>query len=192
MDDETPVPYTAEEHALHIAERTALIEAARESARTFDQAVLAFGSAIFAASIAFLKDVAPNPQSGTIKWLGISWGMFAGGLLFVLLSFLFSHKACMRGIEISETALLHPKKARPKNEFSNITDWCNYLCVGLLFLGILSWIVFAFGNVGKSEKDMSNPPKPAPVRTEDRGYTPPRNPPPPPPPTQPAPPAPKK
>jgi len=100
--DNASVSYPSEEHALHIAERTALIEAARESARTFDQAVLAFGSAIFAASIAFLKDVAPHTMLYSLKWLGCSWSLFAIGLLFLMLSFLFSHKACMRGIDISD------------------------------------------------------------------------------------------
>jgi hypothetical protein len=40
-------------NAQYMEERKGLIDAARESARTFDQAVLAFGSAVFGASIAF-------------------------------------------------------------------------------------------------------------------------------------------
>ena len=83
----------AKDHAQYMEERKGLIDAARESARTFDQAILAFGSAVFGASIAFLKDVAPKPQVYTLKWLGISWGLFSIGLLGALLSFLFSHKA---------------------------------------------------------------------------------------------------
>jgi hypothetical protein len=47
-------------HAQHMAERDKLTDAARESSRTFDQAVLAFGAAVFGASVAFLKDVAPK------------------------------------------------------------------------------------------------------------------------------------
>lgn len=56
QNSEVCATYTPEEYAAHMEERKTLIEAARESAKTFDQAVLAFGSAIFGASIAFLKD----------------------------------------------------------------------------------------------------------------------------------------
>jgi len=73
MPDE-PEGYTPEEHSQHLDERKSLIDAARESARTFDKAVLAFGSAVFGASIAFIKDVAPLPQHYTLKWLGVAWG----------------------------------------------------------------------------------------------------------------------
>jgi hypothetical protein len=80
-------------HEQHMAERDKLTEAARESSRTFDQAVLAFGAAVFGASVAFLKDVAPKPQSYSLPWLCVSWSCFTTGLLAVILSFLFSHKA---------------------------------------------------------------------------------------------------
>ena len=54
--------HAKQKHAQHMAERDKLTDAARESSRTFDQAVLAFGAAVFGASVAFLKDVAPKPQ----------------------------------------------------------------------------------------------------------------------------------
>ena len=72
------------EHAHFMQERDRLIDAARESARTFDKAVLTFGSAIFGASIVFLKDVAPNPHQGTLKWLGFSWFCFSTGISILL------------------------------------------------------------------------------------------------------------
>ena len=59
----TPVDPIADDDPvkLHLEERAQLIDAARENARTFDKAVLTFGSAVFGFSIAFLKDVAPHP-----------------------------------------------------------------------------------------------------------------------------------
>jgi len=140
-------PYTAEEHSQYLDERKTLIESARESARTFDQAVLAFGSAIFGASIAFLKDVAPHPQHYTLKWLAASWSLFSFGLLAVLLSFLFSHKACMFEVEAGAAVLRNRQHETKVNRWSNTTDKCNYLGVVLLFLGLLSWSVFAFENL---------------------------------------------
>jgi len=135
------------DHAQFMEERRGLIDAARESSRTFDQAVLAFGSAVFGASIAFLKDVAPNPQDYSLKWLGLAWGLFSFGLLSVMLSFLFSHKACMFDIAQGMEELKNPKYQRPKNRFSPITDGCNYAGIGLLFLGLLSWSIFALENL---------------------------------------------
>jgi hypothetical protein len=72
----------------YLKEREGLIDAARESARTFDKAVLTFGAAVFGFSIAFLKDVALHPMRATLPWLGTAWGFFSFGLLFILLSFL--------------------------------------------------------------------------------------------------------
>src|SRR4051812_5487292 len=83
-------------------ERKLLIDAARESARTFDKAVLTFGSAVFGFSIAFLKDVAPNPIPTTLPWLLTAWVLFSFGLLAILLSFLFSHSACHAQIVIGQ------------------------------------------------------------------------------------------
>lgn len=133
-------------------ERKGLIDAARESARTFDQAVLAFGSAVFGASIAFLKDVAPTPQAYTLKWLGIAWTLFSFGLLSVMLSFLFSHKACVFDIATGMEELKSRDYQRPKNRFSLITDWCNYVGIGLLFFGLLSWMTFALENLASHLK----------------------------------------
>jgi hypothetical protein len=138
------------EHDQYMKERERLIDAGREAARTFDQAVLAFGSAIFAGSIAFLKDVAPKPQPYSLKWLALSWGFFTVGLLFVMLSFLFSHKACMFDIDAGAEALGKPDGyKRPKNHFSPVTAWCNYLCIGFLVFGLVWWSVFALENLTK-------------------------------------------
>lgn len=147
MEDEL-AKYRSDMNALYRDERKLLIDAARESARTFDKAVLTFGSAVFGASIVFIRDVAPNPQHYTLKWLGLSWAGFSIGLLCILLSFLFSHKACMFEIEEGERMLESDSYKRKTNRWSNLTDFCNYFCVGFLFLGLLSWSVFAFENLG--------------------------------------------
>ncbi len=170
------------EHAQHLEERKALIDAARESARTFDQAVLAFGSAAFGASIAFIKDVAPKPQPYTLMWLGISWFCLSAGLLAVILSFLFSHKACHFDIESGANALGNPDFKWPRNPWSLSTNLCNYFCVLLLFCGLVSWTVFALQNLAATGESMpNNPQPPSQSDLEKRGYATPRTPAPPPP-----------
>jgi len=179
--------YSIEEHSLFVSERDKLIDAARESARTFDQTVLAFGSAMFGGSVVFLKDVAPHPAGFTLKWLGLAWGLMATGLLSILFSFLFSHKACMKEIDCGEAKLNDPESKRPKNHWSTATTVCNYSCVFLLFIGLVCWSVFAFENLAHTEGTMNKPN----TGQVDRAYTPPPPPPRvPPPPTKSTPPPP--
>jgi hypothetical protein len=142
-------PYSVEQHAQHMKERETLIDASRESSRTFDKAMLTFGSAIFGFSVAFIKDVAPHPVSGTLCWLGASWLLFAFGLLLICLSFLFSQSACEFQIGISEQLLKDPESKIPRNKWSIATMWCNFFCVALLWLGIMCWLRFALNNLGK-------------------------------------------
>jgi len=151
------IDYALSEHTQYIEERKGLIDAARESSRTFDKAALTFGSAIFGASIAFVKDVAPKPQLYTLKWLGASWTLFSLGLLCVMLSFLFSHKACIFEIDEGREALGKPEREPKKNRWSLLTTSCNYLCVGFFFVGLLSWSTFAFENLGTGKKTVNNP-----------------------------------
>ncbi len=152
------------DYAQYIKNRTELIDAAREAARTFDKAVLAFGSAIFGASVAFLKDVAPKPLIETLNLLRISWILFAIGLFAALLSFLFSHRTCHARIdeadeeylkraakldtELPESKQAPPKKKKRTPEFwGTITSCCNWASVLSLFAGVITWIVFAYENL---------------------------------------------
>jgi uncharacterized membrane protein len=181
------------EHKAFMEERATLVDAARESTRIFDKAVLTFGSAVFGFSIAFVKDVAPHPARYTIKWLGAAWILFALGLLAVLFSFLFSHKSCMEQIEIGVDKL--QGKLERRNTWSLITTVCNYLCIAFLFVGLISWSVFAIENLAQPETVMSNPPpQPKPSEVVKKGYVLPPPPPrtPPSQPTTPTPPSPKK
>jgi len=81
--EQQPEDQSADEKTVrHLEERAQLIDAARESARTFDKAVLTFGSVVFGFSIAFLKDVAPHPAPDTLRWLGIAWALFLAWLTY--------------------------------------------------------------------------------------------------------------
>jgi hypothetical protein len=163
------MPDSTDEYALYLAERDKLVDAARESARTFDKAVLTFGSAVFGFSIAFLKDIAPNPAPETLKWLAAAWLSFSLGLLAILLSFLFSHRACMFEIQVGEESLGNRNHKRKKNRWGSATNWCNGVCVSLLFFGLLCWSTFAFDNLKLGGVAMNK------VQTESvrKGYVPP-------------------
>lgn len=162
--------FSQRDYELHLDERKQLVDAARESARTFDQAVLAFGSVVFGFSIAFLKDIAPKPAPETLKWLGAAWLMFSLGLLAILLSFLFSHRACIFQIGVSEKALGNKDYTWEGNPWSKATNWCNIACVALLFLGLVCWSTFAFDNLRYGAAAEMNKVQ---TPTEKKGYVPP-------------------
>lgn len=159
------------EHELYLEERKQLIEAAREGTRTFDKAVLTFGAAVFGFSIAFLKDIAPHPAPYSLKWLGAAWLLFSSGLLIILLSFLFSHRACLFEIECYTTRLGSPSFQPKRNVWSVITDYCNFLSVTLLFVGLLCWSVFGFENLSHGDYPTSMNKAQNPI--EKKGYVPP-------------------
>ena len=172
MAEDSEIDLALKEHELYLAERTQLIDAARESSRTFDKAVLTFGSAVFGFSIAFLKDIAPQPAPETLKWLLLAWSLFAFGLLLILLSFLFSHRACNFQIDYI-TRKLKDQNYEKRNHWSLITDICNYFCIVFLFLGLVAWSVFAFDNLRLRERaPMNNVPQPTREKVEE-GYVPP-------------------
>ncbi len=193
----TPVDPIADDDPvkLHLEERAQLIDAARENARTFDKAVLTFGSAVFGFSIAFLKDVAPHPAPGTLWWLGGAWASFSFGLLSILTSFLCGQQAFQ--FEITEsTNALAPGYQRKKNRWSTAAQCGNVLCVVFLFFGLLCWSKFAFDNLSRVDTTATTvqtpvgkegPKEGALKPTKDtsdtlplkKTYTPPRTPPPP-------------
>ncbi|SRR5258706_5708536 len=189
-------PEQLTEYSVYLEERKLLIDAARESARTFDKAVLTFGSAIFGFSVAFVKDIAPKPTHSSLGWLVASWLLFSVGLLVILFSFLLSHKACHHEIE-NGAQLLHEEDQESKhgcqkgrkNVWSIATNWCNFLCPPILFLGLICWSYFAYDNLRQGDTPLSKPETSA----ERRGYVPPSSPAKPPSqpqaPAQPAPPA---
>ncbi len=139
-----------EQYRLFLKERKELTDAARESSRTFDKAILAFGSAVFGASVAFLKDVAPKPLSYTLIWLGIAWACFILGLLAVLLSFLFSHRACLARIDECANKLQNPNAPPPPDFWGILTTVSNWACVAFLFLGVAAWAIFALQNLASA------------------------------------------
>ena len=153
---------------LNLEDRKQLIDAARESIRTFDQAVLTFGAAVFGFSIAFLKDIAPKPVPETLCWLAFAWGLLSTGLIAILFSFLSSHKACLFELDTCTKRLVEdsPEAQRP-NRWSTVTYICNVMSILLIVGGLACWSKFAFANLsygGMMSKDKGS--------IEERGYVP--------------------
>ncbi len=77
--------------AEYLEERDTLIEGERNASESFDKAMLTLSGGVFALSITFVKEIAPQPI-GT-GWLLSAWIGFAISLLATLISFLSSQEA---------------------------------------------------------------------------------------------------
>jgi len=82
-----------------LEERRVLIAAQRETAASFDKAILTVASGAFTVSLLFLKDVVPNPLPNTLWSLSWSWVLFALSLVTILVGFLSSQLVVTRQID---------------------------------------------------------------------------------------------
>jgi hypothetical protein len=133
------------DYQLYIEERKLLIDALRESSRTFDKAILTLTSGAFGFTIAFLKDIAPAPFQNTLCLLFVSWFFFSFSLVVILFSFLASQNACNEQIDISYDVLVLKKQR--STPWATVTSICNYVSIISLVIAIIFWGLFAFFNI---------------------------------------------
>jgi hypothetical protein len=133
------------DYQLYIDERKLLIEALRESSRTFDKAILTLTSGAFGFTIAFLKDVAPKPFQNTLCLLSLSWFFFSLSLVVILFSFLASQKACNEQIDIAYDVIVEKKQRQ--TPWATVTTVCNYVSIISLLCAIMFWGCFAYWNI---------------------------------------------
>ena len=80
----------------YLEERTLLIDAEREASRNFDRYILTLSAGALALSLAFVRELAPTPHSGSTILLAGVWLAFGLALIITLLSFLVSQTALRR------------------------------------------------------------------------------------------------
>ena len=133
------------DYDLYIEERKILVDSLRESSRTFDKAILTLASGSFGITIAFLKDIVPNPFENT-KWLlYFSWSFFAFSILVILVSFLTSQKACLKQIDNTYDIIVK-KSNYVKNNWGIATTILNYSSIIVLTTAYIFWVLFIFYN----------------------------------------------
>src|SRR5690348_9629107 len=115
-----------EQYQLYLEERKALIAAQRETASSFDKAILSLASGAFGVSVVFLKDIVPQPLADT-KWLlGSSWAAFATSLVTILVGFLASQHACTCQIDVAYRRLVQESNDKTRNRWSLVAHVCNW------------------------------------------------------------------
>lgn len=131
-DDASPV----------VGEREWLVKADYDASRDFDKAIMTLAAGALGLSIAFVHDLAPRPEA--VPLLAIAWLMFAGSLLAILLSFLFSQSALRREITAIDEGELLPT---PGGTPGKVTFCLNISRAAFLIFGVVSFVVFAMINV---------------------------------------------
>lgn len=134
-----------QKYQLYIEERKLLVDAERESARTYDKAILTMASGAFGFTMAFLKNIVPNPFTNTLWLLGCSWLAFSFCIIVILFSFLLSQLACRLQIELTHEELMSDQKR--KNVWATVPDICNFVSLAVLVIAFSFWGCFVYWNV---------------------------------------------
>jgi len=136
-----------EERKTYLEERKLSIEAEREAAHSFDQAMLTLSAGALGLSITFVRQVAPaTPQHK--EWLVVAWSGFILALLATLASFLFSQSALRRQRDILDLDYEGKLSAQQqKNIPATITDLLNWASIVCFIAGVISFVTFAIKNL---------------------------------------------
>lgn len=126
--------------------RNILINELQNYAQGFDKAILTIGSGAFGISVAFIKDLAPNPIKDTLWILFLGWGLFSISLASIMASMLFAIssrrsliKHIDRAIETDEMPL-----AWPSSNKAYVLSVVSCIALGL---GIFLYFIFLWSNL---------------------------------------------
>ncbi len=137
-------------YAVYLQERNSLINAELEQARNFDKYILTLAAGTFGLSLLFMKQIAPQPATGTIWLLVSAWATFGVSILSTLISFLLSQEACSKQREILDK--WYKKNAELtegeiKNEFATWTKRLNWVSMFLFIIGVIFLTIFSTLNL---------------------------------------------
>jgi magnesium-transporting ATPase (P-type) len=167
-----------EKRKTYLEERKLLVDAERESARSFDKSMLTLSSGALALSITFIRQIAPAPRFET--YLYLAWSGFILALLCTLVSFLSSQTALRKQRDILDLNYQDSRSAsEQKNLMSAVTNYLNWFSILSFIIGVLCLTVFAIKNLSIQEEMMSEKTPSAAQQSsevEKRGFVPPKPP----------------
>jgi hypothetical protein len=147
-----------------------------DSAKSFDQALLTLSAGALALSLTFIKEVAPKPVPGSVKWLGIAWFAFAVATLAILFSFLYAQLITReRRNKLSEAHGYPPEAPAdriskhqrpllvrlfgPGDPFGEAIDCLNWWSIIAFVIGVVCLVVFCLFNVQNGESTVPENPR---------------------------------
>ena len=116
------------------------IDVIQESSKQYDRTIILISSGAIGLSLTFINSILPKGIINPI-FLFISWGGFAGAILFNI----FSHITSIEGYKANIDELDHGKT--PNKCWSVLTNALNYLTLGSFFIGIMFLCIFGYFNI---------------------------------------------
>ena len=131
-------------------ERRSLIDARYKQSRNLDKYILTLAAGSFGLSLLFIRQIVPDPKSGTIWLLVSAWSAFGASILSTLISFLLSQEAFLKQQKILDKWYKESNEYNHeeiKNEFATWTRRLNYTAMILFVIGVIFLIIFSASNV---------------------------------------------
>ena len=134
--------------ALYERCRDDLLKRQLSNSENFDKSILSLSTAGLGFSLAFIKEVVRLPDADYWYILYGSWCCFALAIVGTLCSFLASQKGIDRQLDYAKEYYLENKHETldKKNWWAKVTNWLNYLSVGVFIVAIFSTIAFVWLN----------------------------------------------
>lgn len=124
--------------------RNWLVKAHHEASKDFDKAIITLSGGALGLSLAFVKQIAPQPIRSS-SWMMASWLLFSASLLAILFSFLTSQATLKNGIKSLDNGGAEGWTGLA----SRATVWLNYIAALTLVAGVIALITFAWFNTAK-------------------------------------------
>jgi hypothetical protein len=116
-----------------------------EVSGAYDKAIMTLSGGGLGISIAFFKDISPNPVESTVTYILIGWIALTFSILAVLLALLFGQRALREAIDqVDKGTIFHQN---PGGRFTYITGFLNILSGVLFVVGIFLILIFVVKNV---------------------------------------------
>ena len=163
-------------------ERKLLIEAERETAKTFDTSMITLASGALGLSLFFVREV--TVELNGKSFLLASWVAFSVALVSTMCSFLTSQNATRRQREILDALLKDETRPSEGNRSASITNGLNLVSIFSFLIGIVFLCTFIYLNLANTKgaqnmdvvKFGSVSPKTPVLEKVQRGFVPPKTP----------------
>lgn len=137
------------EYQAYLEERKQLVNANLEESKLFDKSILTLAAGVFGLSLAFIKQITPEPDPSTIWILLFSWGTFSASILSTLISFLASQSAMQNSLkDLDKWYKSNNNDAKDsKNTAAILTKVLNWTSMVSFIVGVIFLIRFTALNL---------------------------------------------
>ena len=157
-------------------ERKLLVEAEKETAKTFDTSMITLASGALGLSLLFVREI--TVELNGKSFLLASWVAFSVALVSTMCSFLTSQNATRRQREILDALCLKTPLSEG-NRFASITNCLNWVSIFSFLIGIVFLCTFIYLNLANTKGAQNMPivlPKTPVSEKVERGFVPPKTP----------------